>query len=62
MSDAIIAEIAPTVEAFCNTITNTSRPIPVAVRRPEPAAGEAGRQAPERVFDILDEMAPRDAI
>jgi benzoylformate decarboxylase len=62
MGDAIIAEIAPTLEALCNAVTSTSRPMPAAVRRPEPAPAEAGRLAPERVFDILDEMAPLDAI
>jgi len=62
MGDAIIAEIAPTLEALNNAVTKTSRPMPAAVRRPEPAPAEAGRLAPERVFDILDEMAPRDAI
>ncbi|BBU32934.1 benzoylformate decarboxylase (plasmid) [Burkholderia sp. THE68] len=62
MGDAIVADIASTLDALNGAISRTHRPMPVALRRPEPAPEEAGRLAPERVFDILDEMAPRNAI
>lgn len=62
MGDAIVADIAPTLEALIDAVSKTARPMPVVVRRPEPIPDEAGRLAPERVFDIIDEMAPHDAI
>ncbi|MCG5076729.1 benzoylformate decarboxylase [Paraburkholderia tagetis] len=62
MGDAIVADIASTLEALGNAVSKTARPMPDAMRRPEPAPNEAGPLAPERVFDIIDEMAPRNAI
>jgi benzoylformate decarboxylase len=62
MGDAIIADIASTLRALSDNVSKTSRPMPVALRRPEPAPEQSGPLAPERVFDILDEIAPRDAI
>lgn len=62
MGDAIIADISLTLRALCDAVSNTSRSMPAALPRPEPAPELPGPLAPERVFDILDEMAPRDAI
>jgi benzoylformate decarboxylase len=36
--------------------------MPVALSRPEPAPERAGPLSPERVFDILDQVSPRNAI
>lgn len=62
MGDAIIADIAGTLSALAQTTSQTSRPMPAARVRPVLAEEEAGPLAPERVFDILDEMAPHNAI
>jgi benzoylformate decarboxylase len=62
MGDALIADIAQTMRALGRRVSQSARPLPAAMRRPEPAREESGPLAPERVFDILDDMAPRDAI
>ena len=62
MGDAVIADIAGTLRALAETASQASRPMPAARVRPALAEEEAGPLAPERVFDILDEMAPRNAI
>ncbi|SFB00570.1 benzoylformate decarboxylase [Collimonas sp. OK607] len=62
MGDAIIADIGLTLRALSENVSQTLRPLPAALRRPEPAPEQPGPLTPERVFDILDEMAPRDAI
>jgi benzoylformate decarboxylase len=62
MGDALIADIAQTLRALAGRVSQSARPLPAAMRRPEPAREESGPLTPERVFDILDDMAPRDAI
>ncbi len=62
MGDAIIADVALTLRALSENVSQSTRPRPTATRRPEPATEAPGPLTPERVFDILDEMAPRDAI
>ncbi|QBR03688.1 benzoylformate decarboxylase [Paraburkholderia pallida] len=62
MGDAIIADIALTLRMLCETTNKASRPMPLSLSRPEPAPERPGPLAPERVFDILDEVAPHDAI
>jgi benzoylformate decarboxylase len=62
MGDAIIADIGLTLRALLEQLPQSDRPMPHARRRPEPAPEEPGPLRPERVFDILDEMAPRNAI
>lgn len=62
MGDAVIADIGLTLRALGETVSQSKRPMPVAVRRPEPAPEAPGPLTPERVFDIVDELAPRDAI
>ncbi|MGV2052379.1 benzoylformate decarboxylase [Agrobacterium sp. 22-209-1] len=63
VGDAYVADIALTLEAIAELATRTDRPAPP--RRPKPApAAKSSEQAvhPEQVFDILAEVAPRDAI
>lgn len=60
--EAIVADIGPTLEALATRTAQSKRSPPAARKRPEPAPEQPGPLAPERVFDILDELAPRDAI
>ncbi|SAL60622.1 benzoylformate decarboxylase [Caballeronia terrestris] len=62
MGDAIVADIGETLEGLLREVHQSSRPIPAAIKRPEFAPEEPGPLRPERVFDLIDEMAPRDAI
>ncbi|BBQ01006.1 benzoylformate decarboxylase (plasmid) [Burkholderia sp. SFA1] len=62
MGDALVADIASTLEALSRAVSSANRAMPAPRHRPGPAPEEAGPLAPERVFDILDDMAPRDAI
>lgn len=60
--DAIIADIGPTLKALAEGAVKSGRPLPAVKKRPEPAPEQPGPLAPERVFDILDAVAPRDAV
>lgn len=62
MGDALIADIGLTLRTLGEKVSRSSRAWPPAKPRPEPAPESPGPLTPERVFDILDEMAPRDAI
>ncbi|MFC4518484.1 benzoylformate decarboxylase [Cupriavidus pinatubonensis] len=62
MGDAIIADINGTLRALADSVSKASRPLPTPRVRPALAQEEGGPLSPERVFDIIDEMAPHDAI
>jgi len=62
MGDAIVADIRPTLTILLERLAQSGRPMPLASPRPEPVADEAAPLRPDRVFDILDKVAPRDAI
>ncbi|WP_322061602.1 benzoylformate decarboxylase [Paraburkholderia sp. J63] len=62
MGDAIVADIRATLKALADAVPQTTRAPCAAVRRPDSAPEEAGPLAPARVFDIIDDVAPRDAI
>jgi benzoylformate decarboxylase len=62
MGDAIVADIGLTLRALVNNVEVANRPMPTALLRPEAAPDAPGRLAPERVFDVIDETAPEDAI
>jgi benzoylformate decarboxylase len=62
MGDAIIADIRDALGALSARVARSSRLMPAARQTPEPAPEALGPLTPERVFDILNEMAPRDAI
>lgn len=62
MGDAIVADIRLTLRALVDYVEPSSRPMPKALARPAKTEDRPGRLPPERVFDVIDEMAPRDAI
>jgi benzoylformate decarboxylase len=62
MGDAILADIRLALKALGEKTAASSRPMPAARPMPEPAREAPGPLTPERVFDILDSVAPRDAI
>jgi benzoylformate decarboxylase len=62
MGDAVIADIAATLQALSEAVAPSARPMPNTLSRPDSAPELPGPLAPERVFDLLDAIAPRDAI
>ncbi|MGF6780352.1 benzoylformate decarboxylase [Paraburkholderia sp. GAS334] len=62
MGDAIIADIAATLRVLSEIVSPSPRSMPNTLSRPDHAPELPGPLAPERVFDILDAVAPRDAI
>lgn len=62
MGDALVGDLTLTLQALLERLEPSSRNMPAAVPRPAPRPAEAGLLHPETVFDLLDELAPRDAI
>lgn len=62
MGDAIVADIALALRSLSEGVSQTSRAAPAPRPAPAPASDVQGALSPERVFDILNDMAPRDAI
>lgn len=63
VGDAYVADIALTLEAIAAWVAQTDRPVPRPRPKPAQAACASGQAVhPEQVFDILAEVAPRDAI
>ncbi|SDI51618.1 benzoylformate decarboxylase [Pseudomonas delhiensis] len=62
MGDALVGDIFLTLEALVEAVRPSARPLPEALPRPAPRAAEAGPLHPETVFDVIDELAPDDAI
>ncbi|WP_321816582.1 MULTISPECIES: benzoylformate decarboxylase [unclassified Paraburkholderia] len=62
MGDAIVADIALSLRALSERTSQSSRAAPSPRPAPAPAADVEGALSPERVFDILNDLAPRDAI
>jgi benzoylformate decarboxylase len=62
MGDAIVADITLTLRALADRVEGVTRPMPAAIPRPTAAIEAPGRMTPERVFDIIDEVAPGDVI
>jgi benzoylformate decarboxylase len=62
MGDAVIADIAATLRMLSESVSPSARPTPCPLQRPKPVPDAPGPLAPERVFDILDAIAPCDAI
>jgi benzoylformate decarboxylase len=62
MGDALVGDIFLTLEAMVESVRTSAQPMPEALPRPAPRAAEAGPLHPETVFDVIDELAPDDAI
>lgn len=62
VGDALVGDIFLTLEALSGMLESCSRPLPEALPRPVPRGEEPGPLHPETVFDVLDELAPEDAI
>ncbi|OEC46386.1 benzoylformate decarboxylase [Pseudomonas sp. 1D4] len=62
MGDALVGDIALTLEALLEQVERSTRPLPRALPRPEPRGEAPGLLHPEAVFEVIDELAPEDAI
>ncbi|WP_144140885.1 benzoylformate decarboxylase [Paraburkholderia sp. BCC1884] len=62
MGQAIVADVALALRVLSEKVSQSSRAQPAPRLMPAPAPENAGALTPERVFDILNEVAPRDAI
>ncbi len=63
MGNAIVADIRLTLEALADAASIAGRPVLAGRPKPPPApAPEEGVLPPEAVFDIVADVAPRDAI
>lgn len=62
MGDALVADIAQTLQALVSAVHQSARPMPEALPRPATIVEEGGLLRPETVFDLIDELAPKDTI
>lgn len=62
MGDALVCDIALTLQALVDVLPQSERPLPSALPLPTPAREEDGLLSPETVFDLINQLAPRDAI
>ncbi|MCY1298557.1 Benzoylformate decarboxylase [compost metagenome] len=62
MGDALVGDLFLTLEALVEAVHGSTRPMPEALPRLLPRAIESGPLHPETVFDLIDELAPEDAI
>jgi benzoylformate decarboxylase len=62
MGDALVGDIAATMEALLDHLAPADRELPEPLPRPGPVEDANGRLAPETVFDLIDELSPADAI
>lgn len=62
MGDAIVGDVGNIAKVLAERVQESARPMPTALPAPAPVEQGAGPLRPEVVFDILNEMAPSDAI
>ncbi|MBD3895962.1 benzoylformate decarboxylase [Halomonas sp. ML-15] len=62
MGDALVGDIHATLEALLPALAESSRAMPEALPRPEAVEDPDGLLTPQTVFDVLDALAPEDAI
>ena len=62
MGDALVGDIALTLEAVLDGVPQSVRQMPTALPAAEPVADDGGLLRPETVFDLLNALAPKDAI
>jgi benzoylformate decarboxylase len=62
MGDAFVGDVGLILAALAEKVSDASRPAPQPRERPARSASGSNPLAPERVLDLMDELAPRDAI
>ncbi|MGC5703058.1 benzoylformate decarboxylase [Pseudomonas sp. NFXW11] len=62
MGDALVGDIGEILQALVWVLPEGDRPPLQALPRPQPVPEQGGLLRPETLFDVLDELAPRDAI
>ncbi|UMZ09524.1 benzoylformate decarboxylase [Pseudomonas sp. MPFS] len=62
MGDALVGDIAETLQALVWALPDCDRPQPQALPLATAVEELGGLLRPETVFDVLDELAPKDAI
>jgi benzoylformate decarboxylase len=62
VGDAIVGDIRLTLQAMLGHVAQRDHSMPEALPRPASAPELTGLLKPESVFDLIDEIAPRDAI
>ena len=62
VGDAVVGDIRLTLQAMVGHIAQRGRSMPKALPRPKPAPELTSRLKPERVFNLINEIAPRNAI
>ncbi|QNH01728.1 benzoylformate decarboxylase [Pseudomonas sediminis] len=62
MGNALVGDIAETLKALAEQVTQQSRSYPAPVPVPQPMTDEPQQLRPETLFDVLDAVAPQDAI
>jgi benzoylformate decarboxylase len=62
MGEAVVGDVGLILAALADTVSEAERPAPHPRRRPAPARSGTTPLAAERVLDLMDELAPSDAI
>lgn len=62
MGDALVGDIHATLQALLPLLGQSDRKLPVALPIPQAMPDAPGRLAPEIVFDMMNALAPEDAI
>ncbi|MNZ60153.1 Benzoylformate decarboxylase [compost metagenome] len=62
MGDALVGDIAQTLAALVDSVPYVDRAMPTALPNAQPVAEEGGLLRPETVFDLINALAPKDAI
>lgn len=62
MGDALVGDVGLALVGLVELVSPTSRPMPAKLPVPQPLPRSAGPLPPEAVFDMLNELAPMDAI
>ncbi len=62
MGDAIVGDVRAILKALASRVRQADRPMPGPLPRPTRAPVGAGPLTPEAVFDVINEVSPRDAV
>lgn len=62
MGDALVGDIAETLAALVGAVPQSARAMPQALPRAEPQPDAHGLLHPDTVFEVINDLAPQDAI